>query len=197
MQSFASAGRTWQVQRELGSGGQAKTFVVIDAGDVTAAPHVLKLMRKRSSFPQGQSAEKQIQRFRSEVGALRALSEAGCPRIVRVVDASLDADPPWFVMPFFVAGSMYDGKRTPRYLEAYRGNLERVFAIGADLAETLAFLHETSPTWVHRDVKSGNIFFESVGGQPTLGWSSPQRGVSGDVRLRVGGWVCCVAGVSA
>jgi Protein kinase domain len=64
---------------------------------------------------------------------------------------------------------MWQNARNPRYLEPYQGNLSRVLEIAGALARTLAFMHETSPGWVHRDVKCANIFFEAAGRLPTLG----------------------------
>src|SRR5713226_6262662 len=109
-------------------------------------------------------------RFHSEVEALRVLGEVGCPHIVRVIDSDLTPakGQPWFVMHYFAAGAMWEEKRNPRYLEQYRGNIDRVLSIARNIGGTLAFMHDTSGQ-VHRDVKCGNIFFDEVGGSPTLG----------------------------
>jgi serine/threonine protein kinase len=78
----------------------------------------------------------------------------------------------WYVMPFYRAGPM----RRPRkedglgeFAEPYQGNVERVLSIARDIAETVSWMHSGSPQILHRDIHTGNIFFDALGGRPTLG----------------------------
>ena len=98
----------------------------------------------------------------SEVSALETLKLVDCPRIVEIVDKDLEAELPWYVMPFYDGGAM---RRTQEngepgdFAESFKGNIDRVLAICADLAETVDTMHNISPPIVHRDIHTQNIFF--------------------------------------
>lgn len=166
-----SGRRSWVLDNALGSGGQGEVFLVYAKDDPAQTPYALKRLRQDARVSIDRPKDMQIRRFRAEALSLQVLSELGCPGIVQIVDFNLvaDASDLWFVMPYYGAGPMWQSNRNPQYLEDYRGNIQRVLQIAGTLARTLAFLHETSPGWVHRDVKCGNIFFDTVGGSPTLG----------------------------
>jgi serine/threonine protein kinase len=93
------------------------------------------------------------QRFAREVAASRAVSgfyTAG------VVDADLDADPPWLVTTYISGPSLRSAVRQVGPLP-----LPSVRAIGAALAEALSAIHAVG--LIHRDLKPGNILLASDG----------------------------------
>jgi len=106
--------------------------------------------------------------------ALTGLESTGCPNVVPVIDSELDPPKgmqPWYIMPFYAAGPMarMDSAGNITYTEDYKGNVDRVLEIAESLASTLAWMHESEPQYVHRDVHTGNIFLEKPGGTPILG----------------------------
>ena len=159
----------WMVLKKLGSGAQGVTYLVERADGADSTRRALKQMKQRPKA--GDEPERKARaRFRREVESLLNLEDAGCPNIVEVIDADLnpsDDEQPWFVMPYYTAGPMWDSKRDPKLLEPYQGNIDRVLAIAEGIAHTLAFMHDIGD--VHRDVKMGNVFFGDVGGPPILG----------------------------
>jgi serine/threonine protein kinase len=93
------------------------------------------------------------QRFAREVAASRAV---GGFFTAGVVDADLDADPPWLVTTFIPGPSLRSavGQVGPLPLASVR-------AIGAALAEALSAIHAVG--LIHRDLKPGNILLASDG----------------------------------
>ncbi len=156
----------WRIIRPLGEGGTSHTFLVHPVGGSEEDLFVLKRLKQEHelSHPIVQLRA----RFRGEVAALNTLEGAGCPRIVRVLDCDLQPSDgePWYVMPYYRAGPMRRG-RAGEFLQPYQGNIDRVLTIAEQLAETLAFAHNTG--YVHRDVKTANVFFAAPDGEPILG----------------------------
>ncbi|GEM_PF-3837218 len=160
---------TWILGTRLGEGGQSVARLARREGD--QAEHVLKEPRRKKGHAPGRDEAQQLARFRIEVDILRALNAAGCPNIVRVVDSNLPDSKdewPWYVMPRYRAGAMWKKDRDPAYLEVYEGDIDRVLEIAEALSDVLVFLHETT-SGAHRDVKAGNVFFDTKGGAPILG----------------------------
>lgn len=134
----------------------------------------MKRLKPKPETNAARPAGTQQKRFRLEVEALRSLGNAGCPNIVEVTDYDLapsGSEHPWFVMPFYRAGAMSQGKKDgrPEYLENYQGDLARTLFIVQQVARALQFMHEMPPGYRHRDVKCCNIFFDARGGTPVLG----------------------------
>ncbi len=156
----------WLVLKKLGSGAQGLTSLVERADGADSTRRALKQMKRRPKA--GDEAERKARgRFRREVETLRILKDQGCSNIVEVIDADLSPsgdEQPWFVMPYYAAGPMWDGDK---YVEPYQGNVDRVLAIAESIAQTLAFIHGIDA--IHRDVKAGNVFLDEVGGPPILG----------------------------
>ena len=158
----------------LGSGGQAVVYRVYKDGDHTRTPYVAKVLRVWEPTSKAATQEEQVGRFKREVLALEGLASTGCPNIVPVIDKDLEPAEglqPWYVMPFYAGGPMarIDAAKHVIYAEVYKGNVDRVLAISESLAITLSWMHEHEPQYVHRDVHTGNIFFEREGGAPILG----------------------------
>jgi hypothetical protein len=162
-------GDRWKIMRPLRSpGGQSVTFLVKDLAG-SKGLFVLKQPDLKRHQPQQRTPELLLTRFKIEVGILTAVRERNHPNIVGIFDSNVEVDTPWFVMPYYPAGAMKENKRNPLYLEQYAGNIDRVLTIARDVASALAFLQESSPGFVHRDIKCGNIFFDRVGGPAILG----------------------------
>ena len=163
----------WIVDEEMVGGAQAYVYRVHREGD--DAKYVLKLLRPWTEKSKQDNETEQRRRFIGEVSTLETLRLVDCPRIAEIVESSLNlksGEQPWFVMPFYEGGAMRksaaDGEPGD-FAEVYKGNVDRVLSIGADLAETVAAMHSTSPLHVHRDIHTQNIFFETTGGPPILG----------------------------
>ena len=156
----------WEVMSPLDLGAQARTFVV-RRGDETAVAKVLKDLTEGSK---ADSREEQIRRFVTEVNTLRSLEDEGCPRIVRVLDTSIgssatDTDGDLFyVMPYFEAGPLRQADG--RFVDGVSGNVDRVLGVVAEVADTIAFLHQRAVPVTHRDLHTGNILFFSSDGAP-------------------------------
>jgi serine/threonine protein kinase len=90
-------------------------------------------------------------RFIAEARMLAGLSHTG---LVTVLDAGFDAERPFLVM------ELVEG---PNLAEVCRGpcDPERVESVGAQVAETLDFVHRRGI--VHRDVKPGNVLLGPSG----------------------------------
>ena len=151
----------WNVGYRLGNGGQGDVYAAWRDGEVEDK-YVLKEMKRSQPRPD-RPAENAALRFATEVGALKALGEAGINGIVKVIEFNLAPDdgmPPWFVMPRY-RYCLHEHRRK------YRKNVDRTLALIAAIADTLAALH--SANQAHRDVKVRNIFFDDLAGLPVLG----------------------------
>lgn len=160
----------WIILGVIGEGGQALVYRVGHEG--SEQEYALKELKPWQAGRPNRSEEKQRTRFQLEVSAIKDLVDAGCPNIIHIIDTDLepaDAGQPWFVMPFYRAGPLWKVNRQPQYLERYAGNIDRCLEVVGQIGRTLAFMHEAGPVYVHRDVKSNNIFFDEVGGIPVLG----------------------------
>ncbi len=168
----------WEVEKELGAGGQAITYLAHRRGDPDSRA-VIKVLKPWSPGSKSKTEFDQRHRFKQEVVTQAHLYDAKCPRVVPVLESGLDTDAsgqPWYAMPFYSVGSMCVRDSTGevvRWAEGgengYRGKLDRVLEIGIALAETLEWMHGHEPQTVHRDVHTSNVFFEIEGGEPILG----------------------------
>jgi hypothetical protein len=158
----------------LGEGGQAVVYRVYRSGDPSRKIHVAKVLKLWNAKAKSPSERDQRGRFKREVVALGSLASTGCPNVVPLIDMELDPPEglqPWYVMPFYPAGPMAraDSEGNVTYAEPYRGNVDRVLEIVESISTTLAWMHDSEPPYSHRDVHTGNIFFEKQGGVPILG----------------------------
>lgn len=122
----------------LGRGGAADVYVADD----------LRLAR--------QVAVKRYRvgrRCRAEAELLARLSH---PRLLTVFDVDFDGDQPFVVLEYAAAGTLRDRLDTGGPLWP-----DRVAALGAELADVLAYVHDHGI--VHRDVKPSNVLFNTDG----------------------------------
>lgn len=129
------------------AGGQAHVFRVTRANDERA--YAIKRLKNHEN-------PERVARFVREVQTMRELRGAGLKVIPEVVHASLDDRPPWFVMPWFSAGSLQDAIDSHRY-----ANPLEVTDLLIRIAQAIAQLHGARVA--HRDIKPPNIFLSADG----------------------------------
>ena len=133
----------YHVIEKIGAGGMGTVFKASDtrlgAEVVVKAPH--PMMIKDAAF---------AARFKREIQSLVKLSH---PHIVNVMDVGEHDELPFMVMEYLSGGSLEDRQRpcTPREVAGWL----------VDVADALDFMH--SEGLVHRDIKPGNILFNSSG----------------------------------
>ena len=86
-------------------------------------------------------------RFKREVRVMQQFK--GNSYVMQVIDANLDHDPPYFVMPYFEHGDLMSKA------EALRGDLAALEAIFNRMIECVAQLHDSKV--LHRDIKPQNF----------------------------------------
>jgi tRNA A-37 threonylcarbamoyl transferase component Bud32 len=86
-----------------------------------------------------------IDRFKREVHILSRLNH---PNIVKVVDSNLDAEPYWYVMPYYKSSLRKD-------LLAIKGDEARIRHIFSAVLEAVEYAHDQGI--LHRDLKVSNI----------------------------------------
>jgi WD40 repeat protein len=91
-------------------------------------------------------------RFRREAQTMVALDH---PAILPVYEAGEDYGLPWFSMKLATGGSLAE------QIVKYRGQWQRIAQLVATLAEALDFAHRRGV--LHRDIKPGNVLFDSEG----------------------------------
>lgn len=140
----------YRILELLGQGGFGEVYRVLDltSGHVRA----LKILRAEA----GQDPQTK-ERFRAEIAALQSLDH---PRLIRLHEAGLFRDRPYFTMDYYGEGSLSQrlaDHGTFNVLTALR-NIELI-------AEALHSAHELG--MIHRDIKADNILYdESL--QPVL-----------------------------
>lgn len=138
----------FRIDREIGRGGMAVVYL---AHDNHLSRYVaIKVLSPDVSHAVG------VERFQREIAMMAKLVHPG---IVALFDSGEAGGQLYYVMPF-VAGETLRARLT----RERRMPLEDAAALGADVAEALAFAHGSGI--VHRDVKPENIF--TVGGRPLL-----------------------------
>jgi serine/threonine protein kinase len=130
---------SYEIRSHIGSGGMAEVYRAIHVE--TRQEVALKVLRSAARLlPQASS------RFAHEV---LAISAARNPNVVEIMEVDLDSIPPFLAMehvPGETLRAILDGGALP---------LEKVLAIGVQLAEGLAATHDAGI--VHRDVKPENV----------------------------------------
>jgi len=128
----------------LGEGGMGRVFLGVSPGGRHVA---VKLINP------GQAGTHFRERFAREIEAARRV---GGFHTAPVVDADLDADPPWMVTAYIPGPSLDDAVRE-------RGSFgaDELCRLGAGLAEGLAAIHACG--LVHRDLKPSNVILAEDG----------------------------------
>jgi len=134
----------YRVVSQLGAGGMGAVYVALDdrldRKVVVKVPHTKTLLDRSS-----------LQRFRREILALSRLDH---PHIVRVFDAGSHLGVPYLVMQFLSGGTL-----AGRIAEAAQEHADVSWLPG--IAKALDFIHRRSV--FHRDVKPGNVLFDTRG----------------------------------
>ena len=90
------------------------------------------------------------ERIKKEIKAMNDISH---PNLIEILDYDLDSY--WFVSKYYSNGTLEER------LNTYKSNLHKVLTSIRPLVEGVAEIHDAN--YVHRDIKSGNIFIDSTG----------------------------------
>ena len=90
------------------------------------------------------------ERIKKEIKAMNDISH---PSLIEILDYDLESY--WFVSKYYSNGTLEKKSRI------YKGNLTKVLTSIRPLVEGVAKIHDAE--YVHRDIKSGNIFIDSAG----------------------------------
>ncbi len=138
-------GDRWEVTGEFtGEGGQGWVYEVRDKTQQLPGTFVLKRL-KRPDHPA------RLERFRREVEVLTKLSS---PHIVRLIDANLEVEPPYFVTEHCEGGDLTSLSVPLEPLDALR--------ILIEACDGLAAAHGSGIT--HRDIKPQNVLLRTPSG---------------------------------
>jgi serine/threonine protein kinase len=124
----------YKIGRVLGRGGMADVYQAEDT--VLGREVAVKVLRDPANRD----------RFQNEARNLAGLTHPG---LVRVLDAGVTSDQSWLVM------ELVDGRTLADCCVGVALDPQRVAAVGAQLADTLAYVHASG--FIHRDVKPGNV----------------------------------------
>ena len=128
----------------LGKGGQAEVVEVEDKQNPTAGRFALKTLVPRK---QGQA----LQRFKTEIGAIKSLSH---PNILGILDYSDNADFPYYVMEL-VEGAVSLREAIENESCPYKGDALKAVDFFLQIAEAIKACETVKV--VHRDLSPGNI----------------------------------------
>jgi len=128
-------GDRYEVLEEIGQGGMG---TVLKAHDTSGEREVaLKYCHLRESL--------HLRRFRREVRIMQGISH---PNVVPILDAGLDGEPPYFVMPF--------ADHTVRsILAVLKADEMKALSIFTEICKGLQAMHGAGA--VHRDLKPDNV----------------------------------------
>ncbi|ONH32404.1 serine/threonine protein kinase [Pseudofrankia asymbiotica] len=136
---------SYRLAAVLGSGGMGRVYLAFSPSGRRVAIKVIRPDLVQETHIR--------QRFAREVAASRAVSGFFA---APVIDADLDADPPWLATAFIPGPSLNAAIRDAGPLP-----VTSVRALGAALAEALAAVHAAG--LVHRDLKPANVLLASDG----------------------------------
>ena len=145
------AGGRYQVTAKLGEGGMGFVYRALDQN--IDAEVVIKVPR-----PSMMDDPEFAGRFTREIRSLVKLSH---PHIVKVTDVGNYDGIPFAVMQYLAGGSLEDQRRVGPGGQALPGDSRNISRWLLAVAEALDYIHTQG--YVHRDVKPGNILFDTQG----------------------------------
>jgi serine/threonine protein kinase len=104
-----SFGDRWNEIRKLDRGGQGATFLVSEASEPSSQAALKELANPKNP--------RRVERFRRKVAALQKLDHHN---VSRILDASVDTQPYFFVMTYYAGGTLTNAR-------LYEQNLSRIF----------------------------------------------------------------------
>jgi serine/threonine protein kinase len=137
----------YTVDREVGAGAVGKVFLAYDATGKKVAIKVLN--------PQFSSRIVDISRFGREVEITLALKH---PHIAASYEYGTDRGRPFLVMEYLVGGTLEERLTEKKSLQE-----DEVWHIIRQLALALDYAWNHPKSFVHRDIKTANIMFDSQG----------------------------------
>jgi serine/threonine protein kinase len=141
-------GNRWEIVEPIGEGGQGHVYTV---RDLTGNPDALFVLKRLKN-------QNRIARFRKEVEATKSLEDKN---IVRLIDFSLDSQPPYFVAEYCSGGSLITA---PPY---WRESPVLALRLFQSICEGVAVAHAQGI--IHRDLKPDNIYLASQNGPAKVG----------------------------
>jgi hypothetical protein len=147
----------FELVRELGTGGQATTWLARDlATDTDVALKELALERVVEW--------KSVELFEREGQALASIDHSRVPDYIDAFHIEDDEGRSrFFLAQEYVAGESLD----ERISSGLSMDVDEVAELLEDLLSVLAYLHDRSPPIIHRDIKPSNILIDE-GGEPVL-----------------------------
>jgi serine/threonine-protein kinase len=147
---LAGAGAArYEIVRKIGEGASARVYLGVDR--TSRSPVAVKVLRPELA------ATVSLSRFRREIGYLQTLRHSN---ILPILDASLDGDTPFLVMPYADGATLRE-----RLIERRQLPLAEALRIAGEIA--LGLDHAHSHNIVHRDLKPANVLF--VGDRTMIG----------------------------
>jgi serine/threonine protein kinase len=139
----------YRILKELGAGGMGMVFLAED-------PQLRRLVALKVMAPALATEESARQRFLREARATAALRH---DHVVTIYQVAEDRGVPFLAMEFLAGESL-----EARLQREGRLPLAEALRLGREIAAGLDAAHEQG--LIHRDVKPGNVFLESVGRRP-------------------------------
>lgn len=141
-------GGRWQIDKKLGEGGQAHTFLVKDLKENGDTRYVLKRLKNVD----------RLARFEREVKVVKSSSHEN---IVRFIDFDLENDKPYLVTEYC------SGESLDRAVPFWQGQPILALQLFKQICEGVTYAH--AKDIIHRDIKPANIFLRKEKGPAVVG----------------------------
>lgn len=143
-------GERWKIVEQIGEGGQAHTFEVVDVQGDAETRYVLKRLKN----------VKRLGRFKQEVEAIQSLDH---PNVIKLIDYNLDSDKPYLVTEFCRGGNLEE------HVSKWSQNPVEALCVFIQICEGVAAAHQhEKEVIVHRDLKPANILLREPDGFPVV-----------------------------
>jgi serine/threonine protein kinase len=140
-------GGRWEIHEPLGEGGQAHTFRVVDLKGDEKTSYALKRLKN----------VRRLERFRSEVEALRSLAD---PNVIKLIDFDFEAKQPYLVSEFCAGGNL------ERNISRFNQDPIQALNLFIEICKGVAAAHDKGI--IHRDLKPTNILLRTSEGPPVV-----------------------------